>query len=66
MVQKQDICPHCGGSETLVAQQAGHGAIYPRKRIFSLGKPLLHIVCKHCGTVIRSYIEDPQDWAKSK
>ena len=66
MEQKQDICPYCGGGETLIAQQAGHGAIYPRKRIFSLGKPLLHIICKHCGTVIRSYIEDPQDWAKRK
>ena len=64
MVQKQDICPHCGGRETLAAKQEGHGAIYPRKGIFSFGKTLHHVVCKDCGTVIRSYIEDPQDWAK--
>ena len=64
MVQKQDVCPHCGGRETLDAKQYGQGSIYPRKGIFSLGKPLYHIVCKDCGTIIRSYIEDPQSWAK--
>jgi len=63
MVQNQDICPHCGSRDTMLCQQSGHGAIYPKKGLFSLGKPLRHIVCRDCGTVIRSYIEDPQDWA---
>jgi len=63
MEQKQDICPCCAGKNTIVAKQSGHGAIYRAKNLFGMGKALYHIVCLDCGTVIRSYIKDPQDWA---
>ena len=65
MLQKQDICPHCGGNDTMIGKQNGHGAIVPQKGWTVINaKALYHVICRNCGTVIRSYIEDPQDWAK--
>ena len=64
MEQKKDICPHCGGTHTTLGKQNGHGSIMPLRSLISLdGQRLIHVICLDCGTVIRSYIEHPQDWA---
>ena len=64
MDKKQDICPHCGGTETVIGKHSGYGQIVPKKAWTTLnGQNLYHVICLSCGTVIRSYIEDPQSWA---
>ena len=61
MGQKQDICPYCGGTETVSGKQNGSGAISPKDAWTVLNaQPLYHVVCKNCGTVIRSYVEYPK------
>ena len=62
MDQKREVCPHCGGTETAVGKQAGHGQVTPQKAWTVLrAQNLYHVICLSCGTVIRSYIEDPHD-----
>jgi len=63
MEHKEDVCPYCGGTELVKGKQNGQGMILPYRRIsmFSAQK-LVHLVCKNCGTVVRSYIENPQDF----
>ena len=64
MVQKQDICPRCSGTETVEA--LSNAAITKTRTILPRQKNLYHIICLNCGTVIRSYIEYPEDWAEKK
>ena len=60
MAQKQDICPHCDSTETVTGKQLGDGGISPADSLFGFRSvPLYHIVCRSCGTVIRSYVENP-------
>ena len=62
MEQKKDICPHCGATKTIVGKQSGHGGITPESAWTILNaQPLYHVVCRSCGTVIRSYVKDPQE-----
>jgi len=63
MEHKQESCPYCGGSELVKGKQNGYGAVFPYHRITSFSaQKLVHLICKNCGTVVRSYIEDPQDF----
>lgn len=62
MERKQDICPYCGGTEMGKGKQFYQGAVYRYDAITLLkGRPLIHIICKSCGTVVRSYVDDPED-----
>lgn len=63
MEEKQEICPRCGGTDFVTGKQNGYGGVLPKKRISALrAQPLMHLICRNCGTVVRSYIEDPQDF----
>ena len=58
---KQDICPHCGGTETVAAKQTGQGSVVSKEALTLIsGQPLFHVVCLNCGTVIRSYVKYPK------
>ena len=60
MELKQDICPHCGGTETVTGKQHREGGICPANSLFGFRNvPLYHVICRNCGTVIRSYVENP-------
>jgi len=62
MEQKQDICPHCGGMETVIGKTSGYGRIIPQHALTILhAQNVYHIICLNCGTVIRSYVEHPKD-----
>ena len=61
MELKQDICPHCGGTETVSGKQIGQGCIVPGSaKTFFFSTQVMHIICRSCGTVIRSYVTDPE------
>ena len=61
MEPKKDVCPHCGGTETVVGKQWSHGQVFSKSAItMFVGQNLFHVICLDCGTVIRSYIEYPK------
>ena len=56
-------CPFCGGTEFTEGVQVFHGAVNKPR---GLGKvqTLHHIFCRDCGSVVRSYIYEPEKMSK--
>lgn len=40
--------------------QSTYAKVQPNKALTLKGENLIHVICKNCGTVVRSYIENPQ------
>lgn len=59
-MDKKYICPWCGSEEITYGVQNGAADVRPAKPIAIARENLIHVICKKCGTVIRSYIEKPQ------
>ena len=57
-------CPFCGYTEFLEARQINAEAYISGEAIF--GQQLNHIICRHCGSVVRSYVKDPELLLKKK
>lgn len=53
-------CPYCGGTEFILGKQSGYANIYVKKKFAFKEAELYHEICKSCGSVVRSYIEDPE------
>lgn len=50
-------CPYCGSDEVVYGVQSDRGKVRPAKRMtVDEGQGLIHVICRHCGTVIRSYV----------
>ncbi len=64
MAETQDICPHCGGTEFGKGTQSGYGNVFRAKGVFGNGRKLNHLICLHCGTVVRSYVDEPEYFAE--
>ena len=61
MDQKQDICPHCGGTDTAVGMQAAQARVIHKDAITLFGgQDLFHVICLTCGTVVRSFVKHPE------
>lgn len=62
MELKQDICPHCGGTETVIGKQtAANEFVVPKYAATNFfGTALYHVICRNCGTLIRSYVDNPE------
>lgn len=58
-MKKEDVCPYCGGTEMVLGRQIAKGGVRPEK-ISIKEIPLHHIICANCGTVVRSYVEYPE------
>ena len=69
MEEKRDryvqVCPFCGSYEIIAAYQGGYGAVSGVQNRFS-GCALYHSVCRKCGSIVRSYVEDPEKLLKKK
>lgn len=59
------LCPYCGGNEIIVTYQDGYGAIRSNQNILG-GCDLYHSVCRNYGSVLRSYVKDPEKLLKRK
>lgn len=57
-------CPFCGGTELIHAEQNSYGSIYGESML--TGCILRHIVCRNCGSVVHSYVDDPEKLLKRK
>lgn len=58
--QKQYVCPWCGGKDVVEGIQSTYAKVQPNKALTLKGENLIHVICKNCGTVVRSYVENPQ------
>ncbi len=59
-----DRCPFCGYSEFIETRQWNTDAYVTGEALF--GQELHHLICRHCGSVVRSYVEDPELLLKKK
>ncbi len=58
-------CPYCGGTRMIEAFQSAYGAVTATSNKLG-GRPLYHSVCLNCGSVVRSYVKEPQKLLKRK
>ena len=60
-----NVCPYCGGTEMVEAYQDAYGAISGTQNKLG-GCALYHCICRGCGSVLRSYVKDPEKLLKRK
>lgn len=49
-----------GGKDVVEGIQSTYAKVQPNKTLTLKGENLVHVICKNCGTVVRSYVENPQ------
>jgi len=57
-------CPFCGGTEFVYGYQAGYGAIMRDQSLLAAGQALRYIICRNCGSVVHSYVDNPEKLLK--
>lgn len=60
-----DRCPYCGGSEFITGKQDGYAVVYGVDTFWN-GQVLYHVICRSCGSVVRSYVKKPERLLKRK
>lgn len=58
-------CPYCGGTEIIEVYQTYYGAVSSVKNKLH-GADLYHSVCRNCGSVLRSYVKNPEKLLRRK
>ena len=58
-------CPYCGGTEMIEACQGGYGSVSALSNKWG-GAALYHSICRRCGSVVRSYVKDPEKLLKKR
>ena len=58
-------CPYCGGNEIIEAYQTAYAAVTATSNKLG-GRPLYHSICLKCGSVVRSYVKEPEKLLKRK
>lgn len=58
------VCPECACKETAVGYTFKEGSVHRKMEVVGLitfvrASPLRLIICKRCGFVIKSYVEEP-------
>ena len=64
MKLNMERCPFCGYSEFIEARQYAPEAYVSAQALF--GQELKYVICRHCGSVVRTYVEDPEKLLKKK
>ena len=59
------VCPYCGGNEIITGYQSYYGSIIAVQNKLG-GCALYHSVCRQCGSVLRSYVKEPEQLLKKK
>lgn len=52
-------CPYCGGTELFEARVCSYGGAYISTGGFTYAS-LYATVCRDCGSVVRSYVKEPE------
>ncbi len=58
-------CPYCGGTEIIEAYQSSYGSVTALSNKWG-GIALWHSVCRNCGSVVHSYVKEPEKLLKKK
>lgn len=58
-------CPYCGGTEMIETYQSAYGATTSVESVWK-GANLYHVICRKCGSVVRSYVKEPEKLLKKK
>ena len=56
-------CRFCGGTEFITAYQTGYARAESAESLFR-SAVLYHTICRNCGSVVRSYVKDPEKLLK--
>lgn len=59
-MEKNYKCPWCGCEDMVYGVQTDKARIKPAKTITFVEEKLIHVICKQCGTIVRSYVEHPE------
>ena len=59
-------CPFCGGTEMTEGFQGGYAELCSSANKLSGSQIIYHSVCRNCGSVVRSYVKDPEKMLKKK
>ena len=65
MMNEIRFCPHCGSSEMIETVQQGESSVWSLSNTFA-AQPLYHLVCRNCGSVVRSYVKEPEKLLKKQ
>lgn len=57
---KVDKCPYCGHDEFGLGFQEDYARIV--KSYFRFGQTPYHIICLNCGSIVRTFIENPKSF----
>ncbi len=49
-----------GAGAKMLLRGYTYAKVQPNKTLTFKGENLVHVICKNCGTVVRSYVENPQ------
>ena len=52
-------CRFCGGTEFITAYQTGYARVDSTESLLR-SADLYHTICRDCGSVVRSYVKDPE------
>lgn len=58
-------CPFCGGAEIIESYQTGYATVTATNNMWG-GVALYHSICRNCGSVVRSYVKEPEKLLKRK
>ncbi len=59
------VCPYCGGTEFIECYQDGYAVVTAVSNAWG-GRALCHSVCRNCGSVVRSFVKEPEKLLKKK
>ncbi len=54
-------CQFCGSEKTVIGKQSGYASVRPNKAFSLREQQIYHIICLNCGSIIRSYVENPKE-----
>ncbi len=62
---KMTKCRFCGGTEFITGYQNFYGAVYSADSLLR-STSLYHTICRECGSIVRTYVKDPEKLIKKK
>lgn len=65
-MEKIEKCPYCGSTKNVIGKQSTYAKVCPNKKIALREETLYHVICLKCGTVIRSYVKNPENLVVKK
>lgn len=57
---EQEKCTRCGCEKNVIGIQTNQGCICADTRLLLNRQALYHVFCLECGTVIRSFVKNPE------